>query len=175
MTIRNKIAVKYAASRTRHIKKVIDFNDVLKASEAVVFLMPRKSMEFYLARSVVESFLRYFRRVVLVVTENMRELATYRSEVIVVSQADEGWLKLPSREVISRLRREKFDIAFDLSFTDDIFMSYLCRKSEAKISVGFSKANSDHFYDLQVRVRQGTDIKKAYESLTHTIKMFKEK
>lgn len=165
----------YAASRSRHIKKVIDFNDVLKASEAVVFLMPRKSMEFYLARSVVESFLRYFRRIVLVVTENMRELATYRSEVIVVSQADESWLKLPSRELISRLRHEKFDIAFDLSFSDDIFMSYLCRRSEAKISVGFSKPNSDRFYDLQIRMRESSDMKKAYESLTHTIKMFKEK
>ena len=175
ISIRDRIAVRYAASRTRYVKKVINFNDAIKESETAVFLMPRMSMEFYLARSVVESFMRYFRRVVLLVTENMRELATYRSEIIVVSQADENWLKLPKHELISRLHRDNFDIAFDLSFSDDIFMSYLCRRSEAKMSVGFAKANSDYFYDLQIRTPENVDMKKAYELLTNTIKMFKEK
>ena len=81
INIRNRIAVKYASNRTRHIGKSINFNDALKKSGTVVFLMPRMSMEFYLARSVVESFSRYFRRIVLVITENMRELATSRSEL----------------------------------------------------------------------------------------------
>jgi len=137
--------------------------------------MPRMSMEFYLARSVVESFLRYFKRVVLVVSESMRELATYKSEVVAVSPADESWLKLPSHDLISRLRHEKFDIAFDLSLSEDTFMSYLCRKSEPKVAVGFSKPNCDKFYDLQIRTLENTDMKKAYESLTNAIKMFKEK
>jgi len=175
INIRNKIAVRYAASRTKHVKKVINFNDSLKSAETAVFLMPRMSMEFYLARSVVESFLRYFKKVVLVVTENMKELATYRSEVIVVSQEDESWLKLPSHDLISRLRHESFDIAFDLSFSDDIFMSYLCRRSDAKIASGFSKTNCDHFYDLQIKIPENGDMKRAYEILTNTIKMFKEK
>ncbi|MCL4510767.1 MAG: hypothetical protein M1470_06830 [Bacteroidetes bacterium] len=175
INIRNRIAVRYAVNRAGHIKRVLNFNDAIKTSETAIFLMPRMSMEFYLARSVVESFMRYFRRGVLLVTENMRELATYRSEVIVVSQADESWLKLPKHELISRLRHENFDIAFDLTFSDDVFMSYLCRKSEAKMSVGFSKTNSDHFYDLQIRMPGNGDMKRAYESLTNTIKMFKEK
>jgi Family of unknown function (DUF6913) len=175
INIKNRIAVRYAANRARHIKKVISFNDAVKMSQTAIFLMPRMSMEFYLARSVVESFLRYFRRVVLVVTENMRELATYRSEVIVVSQADESWLKLPSRDLVSRISHESFDIAFDLSYSSDIFMSYLCRKSETKISVGFAKENCDYFYDMQIRVPQSTDMKRAYEILSSTIKMFKEK
>ncbi len=174
-SIRTKIAVKYAAGRARHSRKTINFNDTIKASETVVFLMPRMSMEFYLARSVVESLMRYFRRIVLLVTENMRELATYRSEVIVVSQADESWLKLPSHDLISRLRHEKYDIAFDLSYSDDIFMAYLCRKSDAKICTGFSKVNSDYFYDLQIKTPESGDMKKSYESLIKTIKMFKEK
>ena len=175
VNIKNRIAVRYAASRAGQIRKVINFNDVIKTSQTAVFLMPRMSLEFYLARSVVESFLRYFRRVVLVVTENMRELATYRSEVIMVSQSDESWLKLPSRELIARLRHENFDLAFDLSFSDDIFMSYLCRKSEAKVSVGFVKEDCDHFYDMQIKVPQNRDMKRAYDILARTIRMFKEK
>jgi Family of unknown function (DUF6913) len=173
--IKNRLAVRYAANRTRRIKKSINFNDVIKNSETAVFLMPRMSMEFYLARTTVESLMRYFRRVVLLVTENMRELATYRSEVIVVSEADHSWLKLPSHDLISRLKHDKYDLAFDLSFSDDIFMSYLCRKSDAKICAGFSKLNSDYFYDLQIKVPENRDMKKAYESLVSTIKMFKEK
>ena len=175
INIKKRIAVKYATSRARHIKKVINFNDAIKTSQTAVFLMPRMSMEFYLARSVVESFLRYFRRVVLVVTENMRELATYRSEAIVISQNDENWLKLPSRDLVERLRRENFDIAFDLSFSNDIFMSYLCRRSEAKIAVGFVKVNCDYFYDMHVKGPRNGDMKRAYEILSRTIKMFKEK
>ncbi len=173
--IKNRLAVRYAANRTKRIKKSIGFNDAIKSSETAVFLMPRMSMEFYLARSVVESLMRYFRRVVLLVTENMRELATYRSEVIVVSRVDESWLRLPSHDLISRLKHDKFDMAFDLSFSDDIFMSYLCRKSDARICAGFSKPGSDHYYDLQIMVPENRDMKKAYESLTNTIKMFKEK
>jgi len=175
ISLKNKIAQRYAANRAKRIKKVINFNDAVKMSRTAVFLMPRMSMEFYLARAVVESFLRYFRRVVLVVTENMRELATYRSEVIVVSQADESWLKLPSRDLVARIQHENFDIAFDLSHSNDIFMSYLCRKSEAKVTVGFAKENCDYFYDMQIRIPLETDVKKAYDILSRTIKMFKEK
>jgi hypothetical protein len=144
-------------------------------SQTAIFLMPRMSVEFYLARSVVESFLRYFRRVALVVPESMRELATYRSEVIVVSQADETWLKLPSRDLVERVRSKGFDIAFDLSYSADIFMSYLCLESEAKVSVGFAKENVEYFYDMQIRVPQDAELKRAYDILSQTIKMFKEK
>ncbi len=175
MNIRNQIALRYAASRTRPLTKLINFNDAIKTSETAVFLMPRMSMEFYLARSTVESLTRYFRRAVLVITDSLRELATYRSEVVAVSRADENWLRLPSHEIIHRLRHEKFDIALDMGFSDDVFMSYLCRKSGAKMSVGFSKANCDHFYDLQIKLPEGGDMKKAYESLANAIKMFKEK
>ncbi|MGO9481595.1 MAG: DUF6913 domain-containing protein [Candidatus Kryptoniota bacterium] len=175
INIRNTIAVKYAASRTKHIKKSINFNDALKRSATAVFLMPRMSMEFYLARSVVESFSRYFRRVVLVIAKNMRELATSRSEVVIISEKNENWLKLPSHDIVSLLRHENFDIAFDLNFSDDIFMSYLCRWSDAKISVGFSKTNCDYFYDMQIKMPANGDMKKAYEILTNTFKMFKEK
>ncbi len=174
-SIKTSLAVKYAVSRTKQTKKSINFNDVIKSSETAVFLLPRLSMEFYLARSVVESLMRYFNRVALLVTENMRELATYRTEVIVVSQSDESWLGLPSHDLISRLRHGNYDIAFDLSFSDDIFMSYLCRKSEAKICAGFSKTNSDHFYDLQIKVPENGEMKKVYDSMINTIKMFKEK
>ena len=175
INIKSKIALMYAANRAKRIKKVINFNDTIKSSQTAVFLMPRLSMEFYLARSVVESFLRYFRRVVLVVTENMRELATYRSEIIVVTQLDESWLKLPSRDLMARLRNQNFDIAFDLSFSNDIFMSYLCRKSEAKVSVGFVKENCDNFYDMQIKIPQNRDMRRSYDILARTIKMFKEK
>jgi len=175
INIKSRIAVKYAANRTKHIKKSINFNDTLKKSETAVLFMPRMSMEFYLARSVVESFTKFFRRLVLVVTDNMRELATSRVEAIVISQENETWLKLPSRDLIFRLRRENFDVAFDLNFSDDIFMSYLCRRSDAKISVGFSKPNCDSFYDMQIRMPANGDLKKAYWILTNTIKMFKEK
>lgn len=175
LNIKNRIAVRYASSRARRNTKIINFNDTIKSSQTALFLMPKMSMEFYLARSVVESSLRYFRRVVLVVSENMRELATYRSEVIVVSKEDESWLKLPTRDLVTRLRDQNFDIAFDLSFSNDIFMSYLCRRSEAKVSVGFVKENSDHFYDMQVRIPQSGDMKRAYEILSRTFKMFKEK
>ncbi len=174
-SIRTSLATKFAVSSSRRTRKVINFNDAIKSSETAIFLLPRTSAEFFLARPVVESLMRYFRRLALLVTENMRELATYRTEVIVVSQADENWLKLPSHDLVSRLRHEKYDIAFDLSFTDDVFMSYLCRKSEAKISAGFSKTNGDLFYDLQVKIPVSGDMKKAYDSMINTIKMFKEK
>jgi hypothetical protein len=144
-------------------------------------------MEFYLARAVVESLMRYFSRVVLVVAGSMQELvptgllrsgslrSTNRGEIVPVSQESENWLTLPSHDLISRLSSQNFDIAFDLNLSDDIFMSYLCRKSDAKISAGFSKSNCDHFYDMQVNLPANGDVKRAYEILTNIIKMFKEK
>ncbi|MCL5267575.1 MAG: hypothetical protein M1469_05670 [Bacteroidetes bacterium] len=174
-SIRSRLALRYAASRTRTLGKTINFNEAIKKSETALFLMPRMSMEFYLARSVIQPLARYFRRVVLVVADNLRELAANQSEVVTVSQADENWLKLPGHQIIHRLRHEKFDIAVDLSFSEDVFMSYLCRKSEAKVSAGFSKPDCDRFYDLQVRLPESGDMKKAYEIMTNTIKMFKEK
>jgi hypothetical protein len=119
--------------------------------------------------------MRYFRRVALVVTENMRELATYRTDLVVVTQADQSWLSLPSHDLVSRLKNEHYDLAFDLTFSDDVFMSYLCRKSEAKICAGFSKTNGDHFYDLLIKIQENGEMKKAYDSLINTIKKFNEK
>jgi hypothetical protein len=175
ISIKTSLAIKYALRRTRLSKKAIQFNDAIKLSETAVFLMPRMSMEFYLARSVVESLMRYFRRAAIVVTENMRELATYKLEVIVITQSDQSWLGLPSRDLISRLKNEHYDLAFDLTFSDDVFMSYLSRKSDAKVCAGFSKTNGDHFYDLLIKVPENGEMKKAYDSLINTIKMFKEK
>lgn len=175
MNIKRMIASSFVVRRTKGNKRIINFNGVIKSSQTALFLMPRLSMEFYLARTVVESLMKYFGRIVLVVTENMRELATYRSEVISFSQKDENFLKLPSNELISRLRGEQVDLAFDLSLSEDLFLSYLCRRSDTKVAVGFSKPNSDRFYDLQIRQPSGGDMKMAYESLKNTIKMFKEK
>jgi len=175
MSIKENLANRMTRNRATRAKRFLNFNDSVKNSDSILFLMPRVSMEFYQARTVVESFMRYFRRVVLLVTDNMRDLATYRNEIIVVSHSDETWLKLPNHDLISRLQRENFDMACDLSFSEDLFMSYLCFRSDAKVTVGFTKKNAEPFYDLQVRARVGEDIKRAYELLTNTIKMFKEK
>ncbi len=175
MNIMRGIASRYAVGTTRKYRRIINFNADIKSSQTALFMMPRLSMEFYLARSVVESLMKYFGRIVLVVADNMRELATYRSEVITFSEKDQNFLRLPSANLISRLRGEEIDLAFDLSFSEDIFMSYLCRKSDTKVAVGFSKPNSDQFYDLQIRQPSGGDMKNAYENLKNTIKMFKEK
>lgn len=175
MSLKERFANNVVRRRTRRNKKALTFNDVIKSSNSAIFLMPRLSLEFYLARSVVESFMKYFRRAVLLVSDNMRELATYRNEIIVFSQSDTTWLKLPKRDLISRLHRENFDIAFDMSHSEDLFMSYLCYKSDAKMTVGFTKNDSDRYYDLQIRTQRSDDMKKAYELLANTIKMFKEK
>jgi hypothetical protein len=182
MSIRNRIAVRYAVNRARHSKKSINFNEVVKKAETAVFFMPRMSMEFYLARSVIESLSRYFRRVVLVVTENMRELlpkgfmgTVHHGEIVQISEESENWLRLPSNDLISQLRHENFDIGIDLNLSDDIFMSYLCRRSEPKVSTGFSKTNCDHFYDIEIKLPSSGDAKRAYGVLVNTIKMFKEK
>jgi|GEM_PF-5408415 hypothetical protein len=175
MNLRSKLALVLARAESKHRKKQLNFNDTIKESRFAIFLMPRMSMEFYYARGVVESFARYFSQVVVVVAENSDLLFATQREVIPVSPADETWLKLPAHHLITSLRHRNFDIAFDLSYSDDVFMATLCRKIGAKITVGFEKSYGDHFYDLQVRAGSASDLQKAYDGLLNTVKMFKEK
>ncbi|MGC8594172.1 MAG: hypothetical protein ACP5US_03125 [Candidatus Kryptoniota bacterium] len=175
MNLRNRLALAIAKSKSKHKRKQLNFNDTIKESQLAIFLMPRMSMEFYYARGAVESFSRYFNEVVVVVSENADLLFSTRREVITISPSDETWLKLPRHHLVSSLRHRSFDIVFDLSYSEDVFMATLCRKIGAKITVGFEKSYGDHFYDLQVRAGSASDLQKAYDGMVNTVKMFKEK
>lgn len=175
MNLRSKIALAVAKAESRHKKNQVSFNDTIKESRLAIFLMPRMNMEFYYARGVVESFARYFSQVVVVMVENSDLILPAKREIITVTPSDETWLKLPRHHLVSKLRHRNFDIAFDLSYSDDIFMATLCKKIGAKISIGFEKPYGDHFYDLQVRAGSASDLQKAYDGMVNSVKMFKER
>lgn len=94
-----------------------------------------------------------------------------RSEVIRIPDEEVTRLFHPSAAVLKSIRSRPYDIAIDLNLDFLLPSGYICRASNARVRVGFTRPGADLFYNFQVK-GNGSNGTALYDRLAACLKMF---
>lgn len=174
---RIKIGKFYARMHFRgNAEPLVHFNDAVSRAKRVLVLLPESAQ----GASSIESVLRFFRqrfhtnRVLLVARkEIISSLPQYQGfELLSYTAEDLNTWFVPRPELIRRLKKSTFDIAFDLNIDFELPSAFLCRESKAPLRVSFAKTHADSFYNFQVRTTQTQSLMQSYLKLLKCVEMF---
>jgi hypothetical protein len=175
--MRLKIGAAYAGFRFRsESDPIVRFTDAISIAKQPIVFLP----EFPEEAAGVEPVLKYLSqrfhtsKVLLVVRkEVLSRLPEHRSFPLVTYSGEElnAWY-LPTADLLRKVKKSTFDVAFDLNIRFALPSSYLCRASRAPLRIGFVKPNADIYYNFQVQSASADNSSQAYSHLLKCIEMF---
>jgi ADP-heptose:LPS heptosyltransferase len=94
------------------------------------------------------------------------------STVIRVPLAALTTFYLPRKEILARITQRPYDLAIDLNLDLVLPSGYICRKSTARVRVGFVSKRSDIFYNFQIHPDPTLNRQLIYDRLAKCLQMF---
>jgi ADP-heptose:LPS heptosyltransferase len=122
--------------------------------ELIRFIAIHKKKLFFIHRAVLQQFL-----------PNDFEYAA-----LVVGETDKTKLGLPSKDLINRIAKYKFDLVIDLNIEPNLFASAISNIPKSHFRIGFVKKKSDLFYNYQIPKEINSE--KSYRNLLNSLRMF---
>ena len=151
------------------------FTEFIKRAFNFLVLMPQDDADF--AHSIqVLYFLEDSKKHPSVLTYDFRVSLMplrFRTSVIEHTLADSNVLKLPSSKIISKLNEMMFQVVLDLNRKDNLFYSYITSVINVPIRVGFSKPDSDLYYNVQIKDTE-SEAEISYRNFLNCLKIFQE-
>ncbi|MCK5573254.1 MAG: hypothetical protein KAJ12_10855, partial [Bacteroidetes bacterium] len=95
-----------------------------------------------------------------------------RSTVLRMVKDDIGFFFLPKKPFLDRLTIHDFDLAIDLNLDLVLPSGYICKESKARVRVGFSRHQSDVFYNFAIQPNPVLNRQEIYERLVQCLQMF---
>ena len=148
------------------------FSEAFNKSRSILVLMPEDEDDFKCSIDVL-SFLEELKKEIVILTNDFRVSIlpfNFRGKSIGYEIKDINRLKLPSRAMISKIDKKKFDAVIDLNRTEQLYYSYITIIADADLRVGFTKKFADKMYNLQV-LNDETNAKISYKNLLNCLKM----
>lgn len=149
------------------------FTEFFKRSFNFLVLLPQNDADF--AHSIqVLYFLEDNKKHATAMTYDFRVSLLplrFRNRIVEHNLSDVNALKLPSTKIISKLNGMMFQVVFDLNRKDNLFYSYISSVLDVPIRVGFSKPNSDLYYNLQI-IDKESEAEISYKNFLECLKIF---
>ncbi len=99
-----------------------------------------------------------------------------RYEVICPQKEDFGFLSLPRRKFIRKIKAYRFGIALDLDLENGFVNSYLCLKSGAQVRIGLKGKTGPPFYNLELALSKNRLYQKdLYVGMAQTLKSLSQR
>jgi hypothetical protein len=173
-TIKNKIARrilnnKYLAPKSSQV----DFNKFYSNAMDFILIMPSDDLDFHNSMEVVKSLTKGNLLLTIVVPEYKYSLLQNKSKLrpITYTKNDINFFNLPSQKLLDEIGAKSFDILIDLNRNENLFCSALSKVVDAEYKVGFTKLNSDRYYNFQIEANKiNSEI--SYRNLLNSLKMF---
>ena len=149
------------------------FTEFFKRAFNFLVLMPQDDADFAHSMQVLY-FLEDNKKHAAALTYDFRVSLMplrFRTMVIEHTFADSNVLKLPSSKIISKLDGMMFQVVLDLNRKDNLFYSYIASIVNVPIRVGFSKPNSDLYYNLQIKDSE-LEAEISYKNFLDCLKIF---
>jgi hypothetical protein len=155
---------------------VVRFTEAISVAKQPIVFLPEIPEEASAVDMVLKFFAQRFHtsKVKLVARkEILSRLPDHRSFSLITFSAEElnAWY-LPKSDLLRKVKKSTFDVAFDLNIRFALPSSYLCRASQAPLRIGFVKPNADSFYNFQVQTGPSSSCSQAYTQLLKCIEMF---
>ena len=173
-SIKNNISRFFISNKLKHNElSEQDFSQALKRSGSFFVLMPEDEKDFRSSFIVLEH-LDHLNKAVKILARDYRISlmpAKFRNRSIEFGVNDLNRLNLPNHKLIGKLSEMKFDGVIDLNRKDELFYSYAANIVNAKIRIGYSKKNSDKYYNFQI-ANNYVESEVSYNNFLNCLKMF---
>jgi hypothetical protein len=174
--------LKQTAARAfiQHKLKKSNFNNksfsyAFKNSNSILVLMPEDDLDFKYSREILV-FLEKLKKEILILTNDYRVSLLpvhFRSKALGHGLMEINKLDLPSKRLLSKLLKKKYDVVLDLNRTEQLFYTYVSCVMSAAVSIGFANSFADKVYNIQI-VNSETNPKISYENLLNCLKMLQD-
>lgn len=176
--LRLRIGLTYSKFHFRKVgDPVIRFTEAVSRAQRALVVLPEGTRDITSVQWIVRNLAERFAGgsvTVLARNEQASWLKIENGNVVVLpySQDDISTWFVPRRELIGKVKRSTFDIAFDLNVTFTLVGAFLCRESKAPLRVSFAKSFADEFFNFQVQTRSPGSLAVAYRNLVRCLEMF---
>ena len=151
---------------------VQSFSEAFNKAHSILVLMPEDEDDFRCSIDVL-SFLEELKKDITIITNDFRVSIlpiNFRGKSIGYEIKDINKLKLPSRKMISKIEKKKYDAVIDLNRKEQLYYSYITVIARTGLRIGFTKNFADRIYNLQV-LNDETNAKISYKNLLNCLKM----
>ncbi|GAB4289397.1 MAG: hypothetical protein Kow0098_07350 [Ignavibacteriaceae bacterium] len=150
-----------------------DFSRFYSNSYSFFVLMPEDEKDFNFAKQVLE-FLVSDKKNITVFTHDYRVSLlspSFRTKVIDFGISDLTRLDLPSKQLINKLKSQRFNVVLDLNREENLFCSYIVGIVDAAIKAGFLKSGSERYFNFQFSDSESKP-EISYKNLLNCLQMF---
>ena len=150
-----------------------NFSAIFDKTYSFLVLMPAKEDEFKFVFPIL-NYLREQRKNIVVMTYDFRVSLLqpyFKSNAVEHGLKDETKLNLPSKKLLERLSNMRFDVIVDTNRDEVLFYSYIAKYLKTNVKIGFTRSDSDNYFNFQV-VNKQNDPETSYRNLLDSIKMF---
>jgi ADP-heptose:LPS heptosyltransferase len=174
---RYRIGTWYARTQYRSKRDpIIRFNDVLSSAKRALVILPEVEEDLPAVQSTVRVLCDKFHRgaITIVGRDNQPHAYARQRGIEVISYTEEDLTSffLPRHELLQKVKKSTFDVAFDLNRSFSLSSAVLCRASHAPVRVGFTKSYADEFYNFQIHITPALSLTQAYATLNKCLEMF---
>ncbi|GJQ63897.1 MAG: hypothetical protein SCALA702_29500 [Melioribacteraceae bacterium] len=153
--------------------EIINFNKFFSSSKSFVLIAPENHEELNDLKLVSEFLIDSGKSVTIILNESLKNYlsGSIKSDIIAYNILDKTRFSLPSKEITSKLADKRWDVAIDLNTENGIFSGALINCLNCDYRIGFSKENSDLYYNFQVN-RGGVQLTDLPRKLLDSLAMF---
>jgi len=171
-----KTKLAHFAIKRKYLKKesgLITFNDFIQSTNKYLVLMPERESDFFGCFDIISYFRINQKKVTIFLSAKRRNLIPKlnKYEFILYDEGDISKLGLPNAQYAKILRNNVFDVAVDLNRETNLLCSAVTNMVGAKYRLGFTKENSDKYYNLQL-VNNKINSEISYRNLLNSLQMF---
>ena len=151
------------------------FSYAFKNSNSILVLMPEEDIDFKYSREILV-FLEKLKKEILILTNEYRVSLlplNFRNKALGHGLKEINKIDLPSKVLLSKLLKKKYDVVLDLNRQEQLFYTYVSAVINAAVSIGFAKSYADKVYNIQI-ANSEINPKISYENLLNCLKMLQE-
>ncbi len=151
-----------------------NFNGFISSSNNVAFLMPCEETAFRAAMNIAVYFKIHKKNITLFLPEHFRNLVTGAADYVFFTlPADQIESELlPPENLLRKINDAAFDILFDLTIAEKLFMSALALKIPAEFKVALFRKEKEKIYNLLFNQQSSNNLEKSFRNLLNSIQMF---
>lgn len=175
--VRSTIGVQIARFHYRRSEDpVMSFTDAVTAARRALLIMPLRKREFLPTILVIDFLKRRFREENLTILsdDHGREAVRLlpRSHFIHILNDEISPLFLPRRTLLYRVRERRCDLVVDLNLDFLLPSAYICRESNARVRIGFTRRYAESFYNFLIQPDPQLERKHVYDRMASLLQGF---
>lgn len=175
--LRLKVGLLYSRFHFRKLKDpALRFTEAVSHAHRALVLLPEATRDIASVQWIVRNFSERFSSGSLTIVATNEQIQWVkddnRFQTLMYTPRDISTWYIPRQELLGKMKRSTFDIAFDLNTTFALPSAFLCRESKAPLRVSFFKNHADDFYNFQINTKSVNSLAVAYRNLVRCLEMF---